>query len=188
MAKKAYLFLADGFEEVEAMTPADYLRRAGIETEIVSITKEKIVRGAHNIIITADSVIDACSTSDADAFILPGGMPGAKNLAESAALDTMLRAASAQGKIIAAICAAPAVVLAPKGLLAGKKACCYPGEEKKLAAENAGRITWTEARVTVSDNFITSRAAGTAAEFSFAIIAALCGKEVADKVASAVLF
>jgi 4-methyl-5(b-hydroxyethyl)-thiazole monophosphate biosynthesis len=187
MSKKAIILLADGFEDVEAVTPIDYLRRAGIEVTTASITQSLTVTSRWGgIKITADTLLSqiARQGNDWDAVILPGGMPGASSLAASEETSALLKEMSAKGKLICAICAAPAVVLAPLGLLAGKKFTCYPGMEEKAATANGA---WLEDRVVTDGNVITSRAAGTAGEFAAAIIEKLLDKETAKKIADAVL-
>ena len=182
--KRACVLLAEGFEEIEALTPVDYLRRGGVEVAILGLGGLK-VRGARGIEVSADAMLEdaVAASSSFDAVIIPGGMPGARNLAESrAARDLILRHAR-EGKIIAAICAAPAVVLHEAcGLLAGKRFTCYPGMERRVeGAHHSGE------RVVVDGSFITSRAAGTAGEFAIAILGALAGNNQAETVAESVL-
>ncbi|MCL2765351.1 MAG: DJ-1/PfpI family protein [Treponema sp.] len=187
--KKVIVLLADGFEEVEAITPADYLRRAGAEVTIVSISESLSVTGRWTgIKVIADTTLKEFlkqGSGDWDAVILPGGMPGAANLSASAETGALLKTMAANRKVIAAICASPAVVLAPLELLAGKKFTCYPGLEKKAA--EAGASVWSEDRVVTDGDIITSRGAGTAGEWSVAIIEKLFDKETAEKIAEAVL-
>ena len=122
-----YVFLADGFEEIEALTPVDLLRRAGVEVKTVSIYPDrKNVTGARAIEVKADITIDGVDTGMADIIVLPGGMPGTVNLLECRELMDMVDEQNRQKKRIAAICAAPARILGSKGLLKGKKATCYP--------------------------------------------------------------
>ncbi|MDR2658370.1 MAG: DJ-1/PfpI family protein [Spirochaetaceae bacterium] len=185
MSHKMYLFLADGFEEVEALTPADYLRRAGIDVKLVSISGNKTVTGANNIQVSADILIgDVPPLSSEDGIILPGGGQGAVNLAASTSFDALLKKSIASSALICAICAAPAIVLASKGILDGRKWTCYPGLEK-----DAGKAkeTWLADRVVVDGNIISSRAPGTAAEWSIKIIEKLLGAKAASKVAGDVL-
>lgn len=183
MAKKALVFLAEGFEEVEAVTPLDYLRRAEIEVSVVSVTGNAAVRGVHGVSINTDALVeefaDRLSAGLWDAVFIPGGMPGAANLAACPEVNSFYRDMAAAGKIIAAICAAPAVVLAPLGLLDGKKFCCYPGMENRLAAVKGG--TLLEEKAVVDGNLITSRGPGTAADYALALITALAGGREADK-------
>ena len=134
--KRAIVILAPGFEEVEALTPVDYLRRAGIETLTVAIGAERTVTGARGIPVIADAALKECMQQEKapawNALILPGGMPGSANLAASAETSALIQKMAKAGKWICAICAAPALVLAPLGLLAGKRFTCYPGMEEKV--------------------------------------------------------
>jgi len=202
MAKKALVLLADGFEDVEAITPIDYLRRAGIEVTTVSISDNLTVTskwGGIKIIASATlAEIAKKSASNWDAVILPGGMPGAANLAGSKETSALIKNMAANGKLICAICAAPAIVLAPLGLLNGKKFTCYPGMEEKVTNSAAccasagnsdccANSKWLEERVVTDGNVITSRGAGTAGEFTIAIIEKLLDKATAQKIADAVL-
>jgi 4-methyl-5(b-hydroxyethyl)-thiazole monophosphate biosynthesis len=179
---KVAVFLAEGFEEVEALTPIDYLRRAGVEVVVLSVTRELTVKGSHGVRVLADDTVMAELPRDYDAVVLPGGMPGAANLAESKRLDAVLCEAAASGKLICAICASPAVVLAPKGHLEDRRYTCYPGMETDV---KDGR--WQADDVVVDKNIITSRGPGTAGEFALTIIEKLAGKDTADKIRAAVL-
>ena len=180
MSKRVLVFLAEGFEEVEAVTPIDFLRRAGIEVVTVAVGDQKTIVGARGIPVVADKT--AAAGLAYDAVVLPGGMPGSKNLAASVEVDTVVREAAAKGLLIAAICAAPVVVLASKGLLAGKRFTCFPGMEREVLG-----ATWQEGPVVVDGNLITSRGPGTAALFALAIAEYLMGKEAADGVGKAAL-
>jgi 4-methyl-5(b-hydroxyethyl)-thiazole monophosphate biosynthesis len=186
--KKILAFLADGFEEVEAVTPINYLRRAGIEVTIAAIGTETTVRGSRGITFVADCTIaelekaGELKSASWDGVFVPGGMPGASNLAACVPAGIFFKEMSAAGKIIAAICASPAVFLAPLGLLEGKKFTCYPGMEKKVS-----NGTWLAERVVVDGNLVTARAAGTAAEFALAIIEKLAGKDAVTAMTQAVL-
>jgi 4-methyl-5(b-hydroxyethyl)-thiazole monophosphate biosynthesis len=190
MAKKAIVLLAEGFEEVEALTPVDYLRRAGIEVTVAAVGRDRIVRGARGVPVTADALLGdlvkkgGASRGEAfwDAVILPGGMPGASNLAASGETAALLKEVSAAGRVVAAICAAPAVVLAPLGLLAGRNFTCYPGMEKQVSGAK-----WSGDRVVCDGNIITSRGAGTAGEFAVALIDRLLSPAEGKKVAESVL-
>ncbi len=174
--KRACILLAEGFEEVEALTPADYLRRAGIEVTLVGITSN-LVKGSHGIYVQADAGIEAL-WQEYDAIVLPGGMPGAKNLAENAEVCARIVQQQHEGKLVAAICAAPAVVLhGACGLLKGKKFTGYPGTEDSVSG-----ATFVPERVVIDGALITSRGPGTAGEFAIAIIAALENREKADEV------
>jgi 4-methyl-5(b-hydroxyethyl)-thiazole monophosphate biosynthesis len=189
MAKKALILLADGFEDVEAVTPIDYLRRAGIEVSTVSISESLTVTSKWGGIkmIAAVALSGIKQGADWDAVILPGGMPGATNLAASKETGSLLKEMAAKGKLICAICAAPALVLAPLGLLSGKKFTCYPGMEENVNAACCDDGKWSEDRVVTDGNIITSRGAGTAGEFAVAIIEKLIDKDTAKKIANTVL-
>jgi 4-methyl-5(b-hydroxyethyl)-thiazole monophosphate biosynthesis len=181
--KKAIVFFADGFEEVEAITPVDFLRRAGVEVTTVSISDSKAVTSSRKIPVITDKLItELHPVAEYDALILPGGMPGAANLAVSTALGALLKKQAASGRLTAAICAAPALVLFPLGLLENRRFTCFPGMEDQVTG-----AAWSKDRVVVDGNIITSRGAGTAAEWSVAIIAALLGPAEGEKVAKAVV-
>ena len=171
-----YLFLAEGFEEIEALTPVDYLRRAGIAVMSVGVGAKNIT-GAHNITVTADiTTNDLASDADFDGIILPGGMPGTINLEKDNTVMHFVKRAYNENKLLCAICAAPSV-LGHAGMLNGKKATCYPGFEDDLTGADA-----TGAPVEKDGNIITARGAGVAADFAFAIIAALKDSETADSI------
>ena len=174
--KKAYVFLAEGFEEVEALTVVDLLRRANVELSMVSISQKKSVTGAHGIVVEADVLYEQANMEEANALILPGGMPGTRNLQAFVPLNEALKAANAQGKLVCAICAAP-LVLGQNGILQGKKACCYPGFEEELL----GATVCYEPAVK-DGNTITSRGVGTAIAFACEIIAELVGREIAEEI------
>ena len=174
---RAYLFLADGFEETEAITPADLLRRAGVDIVLVSMNDTKTVTGSHQILISADAVFDQCSFEDAAILILPGGKVGTENLESNDALSNLLLSAHRKGTTLAAICAAPRV-LGRLGLLRGKKACCYPGNEELLLD---AEVVYTP--VAVANGVITSRGMGTAFEFGLALVCHLCGEDAGAAVA-----
>lgn len=179
MNKSVALVLTDGFEEIEAVTPVDLLRRAGITVMTYGLAAIEVC-GSHHICIKADSLFPA-KPPLADAVILPGG-PGHRNLLNSPSLLEYLKKSFAAGSLCAAICAAP-VVLGKAGILAGKKATCFPGCEDKLA----GGI-FVDKPVVVDGNVITSRGAGTAVPFALEIIACLAGRSAADKVTSAIIY
>lgn len=182
MKKKALVVLADGFEEMEAVTPVDILRRSEVDVIIAGLGKLS-VRGAHNIVMEAD-VLFGDYEGFPDAVILPGGMPGAENLANSEKLKDMILAMHSGKKLIAAICASPALVLAPTGILDGIKATCYPGMERYFAPN----VIFTEEKVIQSGNVITSRGPGTAFAFGIKIAESLAGKSKVDMVSGLMLF
>lgn len=179
---KAMVFFATAFEEVEALTVVDLLRRANIEVDMVSIMGEKMVTGAHGITIQTDVLFEDADLSGADALVLPGGMPGTRNLQNHEGLKEALLKAKEQGKLLCAICAAP-LVLGCNGILEGKKASCYPGFEEELLG---AKVSYDA--VSKDGNVITSRGLGTAIDFAGEIITALCSKEEADKIKEAVIY
>ena len=161
-----YVFLAEGFEEMEALAPIDLLRRVGVEVTTVGVGG-KLIKGAHGVGFTADSDGEDLDFSDVDCVVLPGGMPGTTNLDASPMVEACLMKAAEKKALIAAICAAPSV-LGHKGLLKGKKATCFPGfEEDLLGALHTG------APVEKDGNIITARGAGVALDFALALVAEL---------------
>lgn len=175
-----YCFLADGFEEVEAIAPVDMLRRAGLEVKIVGVSGE-VISGSHGIKVIPDIDIKNIVLDDnLEAVILPGGLPGATNLEESADVQKAIDFAAEKGKYICAICAAPQI-LGHKGLLKGKKAIAYPGFEKEL--EDA---MISEKYVVLDGNFITAKGAGVATEFGLKIVSVLKNQALADEIGKAI--
>ena len=162
-----YVFLADGFEEIEALAIVDILRRCGIETKTVSITDAPVVNGTHGVPVTADITLSEADLEGAAALILPGGLPGADNLQACDVLNKALVKAFEDGRFVAAICAAPKV-LGALGILNGKKATCYPGVEGQLTG-----ATYLTDAVVRDGNLITSRGPATAISFAFALAEAL---------------
>ena len=179
--KRIAVLLADGFEEVEAVTPIDFLRRVGVQVDVLGVTGER-VSGGHGVAVQADALLGAYRTVP-DGVVLPGGMPGAQNLADSAGAVSLLRVVAESDGLIAAICASPAVVLAPNGFLSGRRATCYPGFEDRFEET----VTFVEDRVVVDGNRITSRGPGTAAEYAVAIIRYLLGDAQAEEIRSKTL-
>ena len=177
MRKTVLIVLADGFEEIDAITPIDVLRRAGLEVIVAGVGKREVT-GAHEITVETDLMIEQYQ-GNPDAIVLPGGMPGAENLQKSEALKDMLQKMKRSGKLIAAICASPAVVLAPNGILDGKKATCYPGFENELGP----RVKFSTERVICDGTVITSRGPGTAMEFSLELVSRLISPEKAEQLA-----
>lgn len=170
----ANIYLAEGFEEAEAMCPYDCLRRAGATVNLVSICSELLVDSSHGVTMRCTHSLN--NAPEADLHMLPGGMPGSLHLNECKPLHDILTAAAAQGKIVCAICAAP-MVLGTIGLLKGKKATCYPGfEDKLLGAKHNG------ARVEHDANIITGIGAGAAMEFGLELVKALFGQDKANEV------
>lgn len=181
MKKKAYILLASGFEETEAMGTWDALIRGGVEASFVSIYNDYEVEGTHGHRLNACLNINDIKDSGADAIVLPGGMPGAKNLYESDKVKEIIQAHYDDDKVIAAICAAP-LVLGRMGLLEKKKATCYPGFEEELKG-----ATIFNAPVCVDDNIITGRGPAYALDFGVAILGTLIDKEAAEEVADGLL-
>lgn len=173
MSKKVLVVLADGFEEIEAITPIDVLRRAGLEVTIAGVGGHQIT-GSHGITVETDTTIEEIEELP-DAIVLPGGMPGAENLSKSKALRDILERMDEAGRQIGAICAAPAVALASTGILDGRKATCYPSFESRFGKA----IIFSPDRVVVDRNIITSRGPGTALEFALALAQTLTGLETA---------
>jgi 4-methyl-5(b-hydroxyethyl)-thiazole monophosphate biosynthesis len=179
---KVYLFLADGYEEIEGLTVVDLLRRANVGITTVSITGDLFVTGSHHIITKADALFENVDFSDADMLVLPGGMPGTNYLKTHAGLDRLLRQFHTEGKKLAAICAAPGV-LGIKGLLQGKNATCYPGHEALLTGAHLKNTSVVE-----DGNIITSKGMGTAIDFALAIIGNLSGRAAAEKLAETIQY
>ncbi len=171
---QAAIILAEGFEEIEALSVADILRRGGVNTQIVGL-ESGIVTGAHGITVGADLVFESVNFAALDLIVLPGGLPGATNLAKSAKLQAKLKQMKSAGKTVAAICAAP-WALEAAGVL-GKKYTCYPGCEAKL-----GEGYEAGANVVEDGNVVTSKCPATAMEFGLALLARLEGEEKAKEV------
>ena len=173
-----YLFLADGFEEIEALAPLDILRRAGKDVCTVGVTG-RTVTGSHGIPVVCDRTVEDVDPEDVpEAVILPGGMPGTRHLDESMFVGAFTKAVFKNGGLVCAICAAPSV-LGHIGILSGRQATCYPGFEQELD----GAVLSADS-VVRDGNVITAKGAGVALEFGFAITTALCGQQTADKLAA----
>ena len=182
--KQSYVFLADGFEEIEAIATVDVLRRAGLAVSTVSINPTGSSTGAKGVTVNADLTIDNLQAGpDTDWLICPGGMPGATNLSQCAKLSELLLNHYKAGGRIAAICAAPAVVLAPLGILAGRKATCYPGFESMV---NDAEMTGEP--VVALDTLVTGNGPGNTIPFALAIAAISCGPEVATEVGAGMMY
>ncbi|MBQ8579036.1 MAG: DJ-1/PfpI family protein [Clostridia bacterium] len=176
-----YMFLADGFEEVEALCPLDLLRRAGAEVKTVGITG-KIVTGSHNISVTADiAAEDVVLDRNLEMIILPGGMPGTTNLDASGTVHEAIRYAAERGITIGAICAAP-MILGKLGYLSGRSAICYPGFEKYLVGANISAKS-----VVTDENFITAKGMGVALPFGLTLVSSLFGEETAEELRRSVM-
>ena len=177
---KVYVFLADGFEDIEALIPVDVLRRGGVEVVTVSATDLPLVQSAHGVNIEADVLFEQADFGDADLLMLPGGMPGASNLFEHEGVRRAVSNQAAAGRKVAAICAAPAVVLAQMGLLQGRQATCYPGFEQTLEANGA---TYTADLVTVDGNITTAEGPAAAFPYAYELLEQLVSPETAQQVA-----
>lgn len=182
--RESFLFLAEGFEEIEALTVVDVLRRAGMPVKTVSITNALQVKGAHDITVSADLLFDNTLFSDPEWLILPGGLPGADNLYGFSPLQGLLKrqAESPSGRI-AAICASPAVVLGQLGLLKGVEATCYPGFEEKMVGARALDIP-----VVVSGKYITGNGPAYSMKFALNIVMETMGEVKAREVAAGMLY
>ncbi len=174
------VLLAEGFEEIEAVTIIDVLRRAGLDVATASLGASP-VRGSHGISVAADRPLSKASGEDWDMVVLPGGMPGATNLRDSSEVQALLKAQAAKGKKIGAICAAP-IALGKAGLLQGKKATSYPGFQDQLTGAK-----YQEAAVVADGNIVTSRGPGTALEFALQIVKDLKGKGASDELRKGML-
>jgi 4-methyl-5(b-hydroxyethyl)-thiazole monophosphate biosynthesis len=169
--------LAEGFEEIEAVTVVDLFRRAGVEVQTAALAARDVT-GSHGITIRADTALDAVTAADYDMIVLPGGMPGAEHLKRDPRVIALLQAFAAEGRYTAAICAAPAV-LAHAGLLAGRAATGFPGF---LTADSAPGLRLCDDPVVIDGRVVTSRGAGTAMEFGLALVELLVGPEVRQPV------
>ena len=177
-----YIFLADGFEDIEGLTVVDLMRRAKINIKTVSIKNTKEVMTSRGISLLTDLTFEEADFTDADMLVLPGGMPGTRYLGEYKPLTDLLTAFYNEGKKVAAICAAPSV-LGGLGFLNGRKAVCYPGFEEKLT----GAVVSTDS-VAVDKNVTTSRGLGTAIDFALSLIEQLEGREKADWIAESIIY
>lgn len=180
--KTVFIFLANGFEEAEALVTVDVLRRADFKVQTVSITRSKQVAGAHGVVVEADALIDDVDFSAADCLVLPGGMPGTSNLDQSEKIKTLLTHHYQKGGLLAAICAAP-LVLGRLGMLKGKEAVCYPGFEKYLEG-----ATIAKGKFAVSGNILTGKGPGCVFDFSLKLVELLSNKELAEQVADGLIW
>lgn len=179
------LAVADGSEDIEMTTILDLLRRARINVKLVSVMTQRQVTLAHGLEVRADALLADVLDDDFDAIVLPGGMPGAEHLATNPTLVNMLKEQNAKGEVVAAICAAPAVVLAKHGLLAGKQAVAYPGFEEGI---EQGGGQYVDQPVVVDANIITSKGPATAMAFALKLIEVLVGEVAAKEVAAGLLY
>ncbi len=176
-----YFFLADGFEEIEALCPLDLCRRAGLDAKTVSITGKKEVTGSHGITVLSDLSAND-NIEDFDMMVLPGGMPGTANLGESTLVERCIMTAIEKNKYIAAICAAP-MILGKRGLLSGKEAICFPGFEQYLDG-----ALLSDKRVVLDGKILTAAGMGVSHDFGLKIVEIFKGKDVADKLCETVLY
>lgn len=175
------VFLAEGFEEIEAITPVDILRRGGVSVQVCSITEDLTVTGAHGIPFVCDTTLSRLKGEE-KMLVLPGGMPGTLHLKNCARLRFYLQEHHRRGGFLAAICAAP-TVFGSLGFLKDKTATCYPGMEGELRCK-----TVSDAPVVVDGNVITSRGPGTAHSFGFRLLSLIRGEEAASELAKAMCF
>lgn len=177
-----YVMIAQGCEEVEALAVVDILRRGGVPLSMVSINSQRVVEGAHRIKIEVDELIENLDFEDADMIVLPGGLPGSYNLADSEMLAQAIDKQYKKGGMLAAICAAP-LVYGRMGLLHGVKATCYPGMENELVgAIYTGALTETDGQ------FITGKGPAAVFQFAYTLLAALKGEDVAEQVRQGMLY
>ena len=180
--KKVSVFLADGFEEIEALTVVDLLRRAKIYVDTVSISDDYMVHGSHGIAVQTEDLFEEIDFDDFDMIVLPGGMPGTENLKGHSGVRKVVEDFAENGKYVAAICAAP-TILSELGLLKGKRATCYPSVEEEIQG-----ALLTEAPVMADGNIITGQAAGEASDFALKLVEVLAGSKKAQEVAEAIVY
>lgn len=176
------VFFAEGYEEIEALTVVDICRRAGIMTNMVSITEEKSVRSSHGVEVKMDKTLSEIDFGEYDMLVLPGGMPGTKNLEACGKLMEQIDDFYHKGKYIAAICAAPSI-FGHRGILKGRRACSYPSFESHLEG-----ATVTAGPVEISDHVVTSRGMGTAIDLGLAIVGIFCSKDRSEELAKAIVY
>lgn len=179
---KVCVFFGTGYEEIEALTVVDLLRRAEIDTEMVSITGERVVESSHGVAVKMDRLLEEVNFEQADMLVLPGGMPGTTNLEACEPLMEQVDAFYKADKYIAAICAAPSI-LGHRGMLKGKKACSFPAFESHLEGAEV-----TKAPAQVAGHIITGRGMGCAIDFGLTIVEELQGKEQAESLAQKVVY
>ena len=179
--KKVFIFLADGFEEIEAIAPIDILRRAELDVVTVSISDSKTVTGAHGIKVEADQLFTETTFGENEYYVLPGGYDGMLNLSAHQGVNELLKKQHSEGKKLAAICASPSV-LGKLGILEGKEAICYPGFEGKLTGAVISKKSVVE-----DGNVITGKGPGVAVQFALKIVESLKGKETASQVSDSLM-
>ena len=176
----ALIVIAEGFEEIEAVSVIDILRRGGIRLTVAGLTSTQ-VKGAHGLAITTDTLLESVKSDEFDALIIPGGEPGTTNLEKNDLVADLLKNQAESGRTVAAICAAPRI-LNGLGLLSGKRGTSYPSNADRMTD-----CTYVEDRVVVDSNIITSRGPGTAMEFGYAILESLKSKDISDRLKQAML-
>lgn len=179
---KTAIFFATGYEEIEALTVVDILRRAGEDITMVSVTEERTVTSSHGVEVTMDKTLSEVNFDEVDVIVLPGGMPGTKNLEACEALMAQVDAFVAAGKLVAAVCAAPSI-LGHRGHLKGKKACSFPSMESQLEGAEVKQVPAVE-----DGNIITGRGMGAAIPFALTILGALQSEEAAEEMAKGIMF
>ncbi len=180
--KKVCVLLAEGFEEVEALTVVDLLRRARVYVDTVSVTEEYMIRGSHGIAVQTEDLFDEVNLEEFDMIVLPGGLPGTTNLGAHSGVRRIVKDFAESGKYVAAICAAP-TILSDLGLLKGKRVTCYPDMERKISG-----AVLTGAPAMVDGNIVTGQGVGAAVDFALELIAVLLGNEKAGEIADAIVY
>lgn len=180
--KKAAVLLADGFEEIEALTAVDLLRRARIYVDTISISDDYMVHGAHGINVQTEDLFEEVNFAEFDMIVLPGGMPGTTNLEEHKGVQRVVKDFYENGKYIGAICAAPGI-LGAMGILKGKRAACYPSVEERLSGAVIMKVP-----VVQDGNIITSRGMGTAIDFALKLIEVLADKLKAEEISDSIIY
>lgn len=179
---KVCVFLANGVEEIEALTVVDICRRAEVPLSMVSITGNKMITSSHGVVFEAQELLEDVNFDEVDMIVLPGGMPGSLNLENCEPLMAQVESFHAQEKYLSAICAAPSI-FGHRGMLKDRRACSYPDFESHLEGARVSKNP-----VEVCDHFITSRGMGTAIEFALAIVARMKGQELADAIREAIIY
>ena len=173
-----YILLAEGFEEAEALVPADLLRRAGVQVSLTGVSGQTVV-GAHGISVNCDLMVDQVKRDDMELLVLPGGLPGVTNIGANEAAVELIHFAADSGCYLAAICAAPSLLLGPMGILNGRKAVCYPGMKDTME----GADTQEGRSVVVDGTVITGEGPGAAVDFGLKLVEVLKGADIAKQVA-----
>ena len=180
--KKVVVVLAPGFDEVEAAAPIDVLRRAGFAVTVAGLDGLE-VKGSEDLLYKADVRFGDVNVMDYDAIVIPGGLPGAENLARSDAVISAVRKAAESGRVVAAICASPALVLAKAGVLEGHRATCYPGFERNFS----GKVVYVKERTVTDGNLITANGPGSSMLFGIAIVDRMAGHDAAENLEKGLL-